>query len=43
MAHKELGLALLDRIAKEVSAIGSMEASPITMGKTVMMTLIPKS
>lgn len=41
--HKEMGVELLNRIAKDVAALGEMESSPKPMGRTVMMTLIPKS
>jgi len=43
MAHRELGMELLDKIAKDVAALGEMEAAPKTMGKIVVMTLVPKS
>lgn len=43
MAHKEFGMELLNRIANDVAAIGEMEAPPSTLGKTMMMTLVPKS
>lgn len=42
-AHKDLGMNLLNKIATDVSAIGEMEERPKTMGRTMMMTLIPKS
>ncbi len=42
-AHKELGRALLERIAADVSALGEMEGSPQSMGRTMTMTLVPKS
>lgn len=42
-AHKEFGFELLNRIAKDVSALGEMESSPKTLGKIVMVTLVPKS
>ncbi|MCK5451591.1 MAG: translation initiation factor IF-3 [Candidatus Omnitrophica bacterium] len=41
--HKELGLDLLKRVAKDVSALGEMESPPKVMGKTVIMTLVLKS
>jgi translation initiation factor IF-3 len=43
MAHRELGMELLNRVAKDVAALGEMESPPKTMGKIVVMTLIPKS
>lgn len=42
-AHKELGRALLDRIATDVSSIGEMDGRPQAMGRTITMTLVPKS
>ncbi|MFH1837043.1 MAG: translation initiation factor IF-3 [Candidatus Omnitrophota bacterium] len=42
-AHKELGRALLDRIAKDSSGVGEMESSPQMMGRTMMMTILPKT
>lgn len=42
-AHKELGMELLNRIANDVSALGEMESSPKTMGRSMTMTLSPKS
>ena len=42
VAHKELGMELLDRIAKDTAALGEMEAPPKMMGKTISLTLIPK-
>jgi len=41
--HKELGLELLHRVAKDVVAIGEMETAPKAMGRTILMTLVPKS
>ena len=41
-AHKELGRALLDRVAADMSAIGEMDGSPASMGRTMTMTLVPK-
>ena len=42
-AHKELGVELLNRIAGDVAALGEMEASPKKMGRTMTMSLVPKS
>jgi len=42
-AHKEIGLELLNRIAKDVSGLGEMETPPQSMGRTMTITLIPKS
>ncbi|MFH1664707.1 MAG: translation initiation factor IF-3 [Candidatus Omnitrophota bacterium] len=41
--HKEIGRALLDRIATDMAALGEMESKPVSMGRTMMMTLVPKS
>ncbi len=41
-AHKDLGKALLDKIASDVSALGEMDGSPQTLGKTMTMTIVPK-
>ncbi len=43
MAHRELGVELFNKIANDVSALGEMEAAPKIMGRTVTMTLVPKS
>lgn len=40
--HKELGIELLDRVAKDAASLGQMEDRPKTLGKTIVMTLIPK-
>jgi len=42
MEHKQLGMQLLNRIAKDVADIGEMENAPKMMGRTVFMTLLPK-
>jgi len=42
-AHKELGKALLERIASDMSALGEMDGHPQSMGRTMTMTLVPKS
>ena len=42
-AHKELGMELMGRIASDVAAVGEMEAEPKMMGRTIVMTLSPKS
>ncbi len=41
-AHKEIGMELLNRVANDVAALGTMESAPKAMGRTVFMTLIPK-
>lgn len=41
-AHKELGIELLNKIAKDMSALGEMETAPKSMGRTMSMTLAPK-
>ncbi|MFH1846578.1 MAG: translation initiation factor IF-3 [Candidatus Omnitrophota bacterium] len=43
IAHKELGRQLLNRVAADMSALGEMDAPPKEMGKSMMMTLIPKT
>ena len=43
MAHQELGKELLDRIAADVAALGEMESRPKMMGKTLSMTINPKT
>ena len=42
-AHKELGMELLNRIIADVSDLGEAESRPKSMGKTMVMTLTPKS
>ena len=42
-AHKELGRVLLNKIAADMSALGEMDGSPQSMGRTMTMTLVPKS
>lgn len=41
--HKDLGRVLLDRVAADVAILGEMEGSPQSMGRTMTMTLVPKS
>jgi len=41
-AHKELGRALLNRIATDMAALGEMDGHPQSMGRTMTMTLVPK-
>jgi translation initiation factor IF-3 len=41
--HKDLGRALLERVASDMSALGEMESPPQSMGRTMTMTLVPKS
>ncbi|MGB3057666.1 MAG: translation initiation factor IF-3 [Candidatus Omnitrophota bacterium] len=43
MAHKELGMCIMNRIANDVSALGEMDSPPKMMGKTIMMTINPKT
>jgi translation initiation factor IF-3 len=43
MAHKELGMELLDRVAKDVAALGEIESPPKWMGRTITMTINPKT
>lgn len=42
MAHKELGMELLGRLATDIAAVGEMEASPKIMGRIISVTIIPK-
>ena len=41
-AHKELGEVLMNRVAKDVAAWGEIDSSPRFMGRSIMMTIIPK-
>jgi translation initiation factor IF-3 len=41
--HKEIGMELLERVANDVAAVGEMEAPPKRAGRTILLTLIPKS
>ena len=41
--HKDLGRTLLERVAADISALGEMETPPQSMGRTMTMTLVPKS
>lgn len=43
MAHKELGMGLLNRLATDIAAIGEMETSPKIMGRIISVTIIPKN
>jgi translation initiation factor IF-3 len=43
MAHKELAKELMDRVARDMAALGEMDASPKWMGRTISMTLNPKT
>ena len=43
LAHIELGMELLNRIANDISAIGEIDSEPKKMGKTMTMTINPKS
>jgi translation initiation factor IF-3 len=42
LAHRDLGLELMNRIALDISAWGELESSPKAMGKSIMMTVLPK-
>ena len=42
-AHKDLGVELLNRITADVSDLGEPESRPKSMGKTMVMTITPKS
>jgi translation initiation factor IF-3 len=41
-AHAEIGRALLQRLADEVSAIGQIERAPLLEGRRMIMVLAPK-
>ena len=43
LAHVELGMELLNRIANDLSAIGEIDSAPKKMGKTMIMSINPKS
>ena len=42
MAHPELGLQVLQRVAEELQDIGKVESSPSMEGRTMTMVLAPK-
>jgi len=42
LAHKELGMELLNRVANDVAAWGEIDSSPKLLGKTITMTINPK-
>lgn len=42
-AHKEMGIELLNRVASDVAAVGEMDSEPKALGRTIIMTLNPKS
>jgi translation initiation factor IF-3 len=41
MAHKDLGMALMKRIERDLTTMGHPEAEPKLMGKNAFMTLVP--
>jgi translation initiation factor IF-3 len=41
MAHKDLGMALMKRIQRDLTTMGHPEAEPKLMGKNAFMTLVP--
>ncbi len=41
-AHRELGEILMNRVANDVAAWGEIDSSPKFMGRTILMTIIPK-
>jgi len=43
LAHIDLGVELLNRIAGDISTIGEIDSEPKKMGKTMIMTINPKS
>ncbi len=42
MAHKELGLELLQRVEKDLEEFGDVEARPKLEGRQMMMVIAPK-
>jgi translation initiation factor IF-3 len=42
-AHKELGRELLGRVAADVSTLGEVDGNVQSMGRTMTMTIVPKS
>jgi len=42
LAHKELGIQLLNKVASDVAAWGEIDSAPKSMGGTVIMTINPK-
>ena len=42
MAHLELGLAVLQRVAEQTAEIAKVEAHPRTEGRQMLMVLAPK-
>ena len=42
-AHPELGRQILERLAKEISDIGSVERGPIPEGRFLIMILAAKT
>jgi translation initiation factor IF-3 len=43
MEHPERGEAILNRVAKEVEDLGTIEQLPKREGRTMSMVLLPKS
>ena len=42
MAHKELGLVMLDRVKEDLQEIADVEQSPALEGRQMIMVLAPK-
>lgn len=42
MAHRDLGIAVLDRFAESLAETGMIEQEPRAEGRTAMMVLAPK-
>jgi translation initiation factor IF-3 len=42
MAHQELGRRVMDRVIKDIAAIGQVERGPITEGRLILLILAPK-
>jgi len=41
MAHREIGMELIERISKDIVAVGSVESKPRMQGRVVSMQLTP--
>ncbi len=42
MAHRELGMELMNRVAGDVAVCGEIDSNPKFMGRTIIMTVNPK-
>lgn len=41
MAHKELGMEVMERIEKDLATMGHPETAPKLMGRNIILTLVP--